>query len=654
MREKHRCLSPSPHPLPSREGSVDVCMIKSMKERYYLLIIFLGLFLAVGARADSHLLISQIQLAGETSTDEFVEIFNPADAAVTIADWKLVKKTSSGSQSNLVSAFQAGMIIGPRKYFLITHKTGYLGGVTADTTYSGSSYSVAANNAVILLDASGTIVDKVGFGEASDFEGASAVNPEAGQSLKRSGWESGAVQDTDNNLADFTVGASSPRNSSWGGVYIPPAQSNQSTTSSQLLDNGNPTDYRYPTVQNFEKGQLLINEVYPVADTGEKEWIEIFNPGSAAVSLDGWTMEDGRDLIASLYGSILKYSAWEITPARLNNDGDTIKLKSPNGQIIDIVSYGKMSSSTPTLRPGESLARKIDGFNSGSVSDFVITQTPTMGEKNIITAAAEADVVSEDNGEPAASSTPATAKSKTTTKKLTGAVSANGIVLVSPGTFALTYFYILKDDGSAMQIYGAKKEYFPQLTVGDYIYVYGAMGSIAGEERIKVKAGGIKKMGKKDLPTPDEISLDELDEEATGFVRVSGEITEKKSAGMYLDDGAGEIYVNLKKKANINTRDILSGNKVEITGVLISNNKGLSLLPRSNDDIKKSDAGTVAAPKDASALLKILKYVLPTMAALGLGVAVYFWRVKKKLIFEGSEIVEEKMEINPPALDGRG
>jgi len=278
----------------------------------------------MSAHAESaHLLISQIQLAGETSTDEFVELYNPTNSAINVADWKLVKKTSSGSQSNLVSAFPTGTNIGPHKYFLITHKTGYKGAVSADTTYSGSSYSVAADNTVILSDGSGVVIDKVGFGEAKDFEIASATNPDAGQSLKRQGWENGAMQDTDNNQNDFTSGASSPRNSSYGGVYVPPAQSQSSSST--------PPNYPAPpSSSNFEKGQLLINEVYPVADAGEKEWIELYNPSASPLSLDGWTIEDAKDLIASLYGTISKYSVWEITPARLNNDGDTVKLKSPN------------------------------------------------------------------------------------------------------------------------------------------------------------------------------------------------------------------------------------------------------------------------------------------------------------------------------------
>jgi hypothetical protein len=354
-------------------------------------------------------------------------------------------------------------------------------------------------------------------------------------------------------------------------------------------------------------------------------------------------MEDAKTLIASLYGTISKYSTWEITPSRLNNDGDTVKLKSPNGQIIDIVSYGKMASSTPVPKPGESLSRKVDGFYTESEADFVITQTPTAGERNIITAAAEEEDAEDLSNDPIpATSTPPAAKKTRAAKKLFGNISARGIVIVPPGLFSSQYFYIQKDDGGGVQIYSFKSADIPKLAVGDYIYVYGAGSSYLGEPRIKTKSGGIKLLEKRSAPAPTEIGIDELDEGMSGaLVKISGEITEKKSAGMYLDDGAGEVYVSIKKKAGINLQDILPGNEAEITGVLIYNDKGFSVLPRFGEDIKKIGVGNATVPGATSLLVNILKYTLPAVGAISIGIVAYFWRMKKKLVFEGAEIVEE-------------
>ena len=111
-----------------------------------------------------------------------------------------------------------------------------------------------------------------------------------------------------------------------------------------------------------------------------------------------------------------------------------------------------------------------------------------------------------------------------------------------------------------------------------------------------------------------------------------------------MDDGAGEIFVSIKKKAGLDLQDIMPGNKVEITGVLISNDKGLSLLPRFGGDIKKLDVGEIAEVPSSSIFVSVLKYTIPSVIAVGLGVVAYFWRMKKKLVFEGAEIIEEKIE----------
>jgi len=44
--------------------------------------------------AASHVVISQIQVAGTTnSNDEFVELYNPTDSSVDLTSWKLKKRT---------------------------------------------------------------------------------------------------------------------------------------------------------------------------------------------------------------------------------------------------------------------------------------------------------------------------------------------------------------------------------------------------------------------------------------------------------------------------------------------------------------------------------------------------------------------------------
>lgn len=167
-----------------------------------------------------HLVINEIEISGETVKDEFVELYNPTDAAISLAGYQLKRKSLTGVEYNLLSDFGAEEV--PAKgHFLITHPTGYAGSTTADLVYSSASYSLAASNTVILYNGT-TTVDKLGFGGAADAETAAFPNnPDSGQSLERkiNGY------DSDDNGADFIIrDIPDPRNSGVDRTPIAPAE----------------------------------------------------------------------------------------------------------------------------------------------------------------------------------------------------------------------------------------------------------------------------------------------------------------------------------------------------------------------------------------------------------------------------------------------
>ena len=153
-------------------------------------------------------LISEIQLAGETARDEFIELFNPSPSPVNLSGWRLRKMTSSGRESNLLTKFP-DITMPPFSFLLIAHKE-YKGEVERDLNYSSSSYSVAANNTVLLYNSNGDIVDRVGMGDASDPEGSPTLNPDPGKSVERKlvvlrNGLCGPAMDTDDNGRDFIL-----------------------------------------------------------------------------------------------------------------------------------------------------------------------------------------------------------------------------------------------------------------------------------------------------------------------------------------------------------------------------------------------------------------------------------------------------------------
>jgi len=168
------------------------------------------------AAGADHVVISEVQIAGTTSTDEFVELYNPTGSDVDLSNWQLTRKTQSGTQTILVSTLSG--TIKSHGFYLATSST-YDGSTSADVLYS-TDETISSNNTVLLYsDAGLTLIDKVGFGTAVDKEVATETNPETGTSRERRANSSSTIasmstgadmllgnpEDTDNNADDFLL-----------------------------------------------------------------------------------------------------------------------------------------------------------------------------------------------------------------------------------------------------------------------------------------------------------------------------------------------------------------------------------------------------------------------------------------------------------------
>jgi uncharacterized protein len=161
--------------------------------------------------------------SGATYTHDFIELYNRTDETVSLAGWSVQYASATGSSWNVTSLSGS---IAPGGYYLVQQAAG-AGGTTPLPTpdATGSAAMAAGAGKVALVSAtvalSGTcpladpVVDFVGYGAtASCFEG-SGPTPAPGNTTAALRLEDGA-RDTDDNAADFEVGAPTPRNSGTG------------------------------------------------------------------------------------------------------------------------------------------------------------------------------------------------------------------------------------------------------------------------------------------------------------------------------------------------------------------------------------------------------------------------------------------------------
>ena len=201
-----------------------------------------------------YIVISEVQIGGGTADDEFVELYNPTSTSVNLSGWRLTRKTSGGTQSNLVASISGN--IASHGYFLIAHPD-YDGSVAEDLVYSATSSAMAANNTVLLYsDAEVTLVDKVGMGTATDVETTATLNPSTDGSAERKAHSSstsesmgsggadethGNGEDTNNNLNDFVTRTTSDPQNSLSTTETPPAETPTATLT--------PTETTTPTTE---------------------------------------------------------------------------------------------------------------------------------------------------------------------------------------------------------------------------------------------------------------------------------------------------------------------------------------------------------------------------------------------------------------------
>lgn len=362
-----------------------------------------------------------------------------------------------------------------------------------------------------------------------------------------------------------------------------------------------------------DNASIFINEIFANPEgTDESEFIELFNFGSSTVDLQGWGLRSEKSKLfvfptgtAILAGQYLTFYR-TATKISLNNTADKIQLINRDGEIADMVRFNKSPSDSSYAK----------------VNEQWIWAEPSPGELNYVSGdkiLIEKKVVS----------------TKSTTKKVLGyriatladarqmetgsGVRSRGTVAVQPGIFGKQYFY-LADAGSGIQIY-QYKSLFPDLKVGDYLEVAGVLSNASGVKRIKISLlSDIDILETEKDEPPVELQIENITEDNLGsLVKMSGEITEIKTNYFFLDNGADEIKVYLKKSAQIDKTRLKEGQTVSVVGVLEQGTNEIQLWPRSNEDLTVASIATTVSEVDKKISAEVSKAKAEKYVAVFLG-----------------------------------
>lgn len=171
---------------------------------------------------------------GAAFNHDFIELYNPTSADLDLTGWSveyLSASGNSGGKHELSGSLPAA------GHFLIQEGGGGTGEPLPAPDAEGNLNLSGSKGSVKLYDASGAVVDLVGYGEASLSEGSPAQALNNSTSAQRDA----EGTDTDDNVADFSATAPTPK-SAGGGATAPedptPAEPGASVTIPEIQGTG--------------------------------------------------------------------------------------------------------------------------------------------------------------------------------------------------------------------------------------------------------------------------------------------------------------------------------------------------------------------------------------------------------------------------------
>ncbi len=335
----------------------------------------------VAKAVSTSVVISQLQVAGATASDEFVELHNIGPSPVDLNGYRLVYRSAAGVTDVSLTSWSTSTIIPPGGFYL-AGGSGYGGAVSPNITFSnglaGPGGGVAVRNGP--LD-TGVVIDSVGYGTATNafVEGTVTPAPAASSARIRT---ANSCQDTDNNSSDFvTQTPSTPRNLSsqavtcGGNAPVVPACGPTLTT----LQGTAAT--RQVTASDFDGTvtQASVSNFTPLPAPGSITLGSIVPPASAGGTLTATLTVDNAVPVGS-YAVTLTFTNTDAPTPQTANCNITVNvLATPTTTPI----YTIQGAARQSPSVGQTLATQ--GVVIGVKSSGFFIQSPNGGDGDLTT-----------------------------------------------------------------------------------------------------------------------------------------------------------------------------------------------------------------------------------------------------------------------------
>lgn len=400
----------------------------------FSIFILVSYLFSIHLSADTNLIINELlpDAVGTDTGKEYIEIYNTSNSAAQLVNAYFVNTSQSGSSKKIIIPDNQ---INPNSYFVIAEDLPTLQ-INSGISIGNGKLALFNDYGKLQLFNNGILVDELSYGDSKEGVAWELDGPLCGNLLSSiyntvGLYNSVSISACFNIPTSYTVTPINPPRiefsldsvvwtdtlSSFIGKdiyfrFIPTTI--QSPISEKWTDkNNNPisSPHKFSTVysdavklelkyedqtvtsesmkisiQNNIANKVVITEVYPSPESGDDEWIEIYNNDSHSINLKDYVIEEKTSTGITNRKSPLPdvtiapseyYVVYEEDlTISLNNSGDSIYLFDINGNQINKFSYTQVSTS-------QSVGRK---FENGVFSEetFILMSPTPKGENRSV------------------------------------------------------------------------------------------------------------------------------------------------------------------------------------------------------------------------------------------------------------------------------